>query len=170
VEHASTLAAIHRIVDVLPMRAGAAAADDGAVRGLLRRHCGEWAFSLDRLEGACEVGLRIALAGRPSPSSASWPPAASPREYLALRRGRYAWADELARQAETAISEYVEGLDDLCRDWRRLIPAPAGLVRLTLLIDRRRLDALRARLDAIRKGRPAERCTASGPWPPYCFV
>jgi hypothetical protein len=169
-EHARTLAAIHRHISVLPMRFGAAAADEAAVRALLEKRRGRLASTLDRLEGTCEMGLRIWLPHRPAPQAEPVATAISPFEYLALRRAQYAWADELGCQAESAVSRYVALAGDLCRDWCRLICQSPGLVRLALLVDHQQVDALRKRLETAPKPRQVERCVLLGPWPPYSFV
>ena len=168
--HASTLAAIHRHIGVLPLRFGVAAADDGGVRTLLQKRRGELASALDRLEGTCEMGLRIWLPHRPAPQAEPVATAISAFEYLALRRAQYAWADEQGSQVESVIERYVALAGDLCRDWCRLACPSPGLVRLALLVERQRVDALRKRLDTAPKPRQVDRCLVLGPWPPYSFV
>jgi len=192
-EHARTLAAIHRHAALLPVQFGAALPDEAAVRTLLQSRREELASVLDRVEGACEMGLRIALGHLQGPhfqTSSPLPPTGegpgvrapgnsacacasgplSPGEYLASRRNHYAQRDRLGRQAESAAAGYVEPLRGLWRDWRHLAPAPPGIVRLAFLIEWGRLAEFYSRLEVLRQARQAERCTSLGPWPPYSFV
>ena len=61
VQHAAALEAIHRRIDVLPMRFGAAMDDESEIRSMLQERGGDLLDRLDRLDGACEMALRITL-------------------------------------------------------------------------------------------------------------
>jgi hypothetical protein len=171
-EHARSLAAVHRRIDILPMQFGATVTDEATVRILLHARREELASSLDRVEGASEMGLRITLPRLQGPhfGPCDGTRALSPGDYLASRRTHYALHDGLRRQAESAVAGYVEAMGGLFRDWRQLLPAPVGVVRLAFLVDRGRLAAFGDSLESHRRARPTEPCTAFGPWPPYSFV
>jgi hypothetical protein len=173
-DHARLLEAVHRQMDVLPMRLGAVLCDDEAVRAFLQRRHADLAHDLDRMAGTCEAGLRIEFPcnGPPCPRAAIGRGAstASPSEYLTMRRQRYEWKDRLEEQAQTVADRYVQTLRDLYRDWRKWNPWRPGLVRLAFLVHRDRWEAFRERLYALRAETPAERSICVGPWPPYSFV
>ncbi len=174
-EHAAQLAAIHRQVDVLPMRFGVVLPDAEAVHNLLRRQQESLLQDLDRLKGTAEIGVRIALPqGRlpptsPLPSGSSGPDS-SPAQYLATRRARYRWQDQLGRCAQLAAESCTAALKDLYRNGRRLSPEPPGTVRLAFLVERSLSEAVARRLGVLEAQRPGEHYTIVGPWPPYSFV
>jgi hypothetical protein len=174
-DHARLLAAIHGQLTVLPMRYGAVLPDEEAVRRFLGNRREKLLADLDRLAGAAEIGLRIELPQNPLPgeplaASGSNHSHISPAGYLAARRARYQWHDQLAAQAQHAAAACVESLDGLYRSWRRLSPEPPGFVRLAFLVERTLSAAFAQRVEKFRATQPGRQCKLVGPWPPYSFV
>ncbi len=168
--HVRVLTAIHSRTDVLPVRLGIAAPDEETMRVMLLTNARELTAALDRLKGACEMGLRILFSHKQPHFSDNVTAAVSPADYLSLRRARYDWEDALNQEADSVVSRYLEAVQGLCRQWQRLTPAPPGLVRLALLVDRQCSAALRHRLEATHATHQAEHYMLLGPWPPYSFV
>ena len=57
----AALEAIHRRTCVLPVRFGVAVRDEAEIHALLQARRGELLDRLEKLDGACEMGLRITL-------------------------------------------------------------------------------------------------------------
>ena len=174
-DHARLVAAIHAEISILPVRYGAVLPGEEAVQDFLSSRGEDLSRDLGRVEGKSEIGLRIELARGPAPAeppapNGSCPSDLSPAGYLAVRRARYQWHDQLNTQAQSAAETCVGALKGLCRDWRRLSPEPLGTVRLAFLVERRLSEAFAARLEMLRAQRTGQRYTLVGPWPPYSFV
>jgi len=169
-EHAQILAAIHRRINVVPVRYGTAMPDDDAVRRVLQERSRELSCSLDRLEGRCELGVRIALAPQNAVQCAAPSARLAAGDYLARRRSEYEWADRLSRCAGQATRRVVDAADGLHRQWRSLPTPAAGLVRLSFLVDRSGVEEFEQRMGTLRLERTPDRYTLLGPWPPYSFV
>jgi len=189
---AGMLAVIHRTTSLLPVQFGIALPDDGAVRRLLRVRREEFASSLDRVEGACEMGLRIVLSHLQGPHFVPAPlPQAgeelgvradrvvagrqgsrpvSPGDYLVSRRDYYAQRDRRNQSTGSATTAYVEALRGSWREWRPLPDATPGIVRMAFLVEGARLPEFHARFQEVRQARANERSVLLGPWPPYSFV
>jgi len=169
-EHAAALDAIHRRMCVLPIRFGTVLGGEVEIRSLLESRCRDLLDRLDRLDGACEMGLRIALPERPV-TPPHLPPAASPFvSYLHQRRAHYQGQDSLSARADLTAERVLRELHGTYREWRRLTPSPPGLVRLAFLVERKRIALFQRRCEASRRERPGEQQTVLGPWPPYSFV
>lgn len=191
-EHARLLEAIHRSVDVLPVRFGTTLKDDAAVRSFLDARRETLRSDLERLAGATEFGLRIELPAT-APSNSALPEAEIRSDgagYLAARRARYDGHDRFSVRAQAAIDVSVRALQGLCRNWRRLAAESVDVVRLAFLVRKDRSDAFTtaaekiitssisdacpirkdcANIDSFRKR--TSRCwTLVGPWPPYSFA
>jgi hypothetical protein len=172
---AAILTAIHRQIDILPVRFGTVLSDDDAVRSFLDRHGQTLRQALSRLQNTGEMGLRIELPRLPAPPDCgivvdSGSAATSPAQYLARRRQQYEWQDRACRQSQQAVADHLQALGGLYRQWRRLTPAPPGLVRLAFLVERSCCGAFRERLTHWQTRQRDARCTLLGPWPPYSFV
>ncbi len=173
--HADLLEAIHRRMDVLPMRFGAVLPDERAVKEFLDKRRTDLRADLDRLEGTVEMGLRIELPGEdqkesPAPSPTGPAPSPSPVEYLAQRRRKYDDKDHFDHQADSILQRYLGELEGVYRQWRRLGPPRPRLVRAAFLLERTAVTAFQTRLNAIQADRKGSQCTVVGPWPPYSFV
>jgi len=170
VDHARILAAIHRRICVVPMRYGTAGRDDEAVGGMLEEWSRDLLRSLDRLEGTCELGVRIALAHQPASERVARPAGLSPTDYLAWRRTEYRREDDLGRRAREVIQRVTDAAEGLYFQ-RRCLPASApALVRLSFLVERSGVESFRRRVGAFDLQKTAHRYTLLGPWPPYSFA
>lgn len=169
-QHAAALDAIHRRICVLPMRFGTVFRHETEINAVLETRHLDLLRRLDRLDGACEMGLRIALPKRP-PAQTEPPTRTSPSaSYLNQRRAYYQRRDSLGEQARVTVECLVRQLGAACRDWRRLTPSPPGLVRLAFLVDRRDVGRFKKCLRASIGAHAKQPSTLLGPWPPYSFV
>jgi hypothetical protein len=174
-EHAALLAAIHARINILPIRYGTVLPDEEAVRHFLSNRRENLLGDLNRLHGTAEIGLRIELPDSPLPTgplaaSGSHHSDISPVQYLAARRSRYQWHDQLDTQAQLAMATCVRALSGLYRNWRRLSPEPLGIVRLAFLVERKLLEKFSERVEMFTTMKIGRRYTLVGPWPPYSFV
>ena len=174
-KHAALLAAIHRHGDILPVRFAVVLPREEAVRDLLRRRRVGLLRDLDRLKGTAEIGLRIELPHSPGPPDPPLPsgsrhPGDSPLGYLAARRARYQWQDDLNHRVQLAAETCVRAVKGLYRSWGRLSPEPPGTVRLAFLVERHLLKAFADRLEMSPARAIGQQRTLLGPWPPYSFV
>ena len=169
-EHAAALDAIHRRICVLPMRFGTVPRDEAEIRSLLETWHRDLLQRLDRLDGTCEMGLRIALLKCPTVQANPSPRTSPPTSYLHERRAYYQRQDSLGEQARLTVEHLVRELRGTFRDWQRLTPSPPGLVRLAFLVERERVGFFQKRVEASAAQRPKEQRTLLGPWPPYSFV
>jgi hypothetical protein len=169
-EHAARLAAIYRHCDVLPMRFGAVLPDAAVVGHFTSREQGKLMEQLGRLQGTAEFGVRIAFSPAPASPASSEPPQGSPAQYLARRRAQYQSQDQLALRAQFSAEHCTSMLKGHCRDWRRLSPEPAGVVRLAFLVERCLSETFAEILATLSVERLGEHYELLGPWPPYSFV
>jgi len=169
-QHAAALDAIHRQICVLPMRFAAVPRDEAEIRSLLETRHRDLLQRLNRLDGTCEMGLRIALPKCPilqaNPSSRTSPPTS----YLHERRAYYQRQDSLGQRARLAVESLVKELQGTYRDWRRLTPSPPGLVRLAFLVERELVGSFAKRVEASAVECSGKQPALLGPWPPYSFV
>jgi hypothetical protein len=169
-QHAAMLGAIHHHMGVLPMRCGMAVHDEAEIHAMLQDRRGELLERLAWLDGACEMALRITC---PSPC-AMRPDVATetalPLGYLAQRRSHYQRADAAIERDRRVVQQFVEGLEDLYRDWRILPAASADLIRLAFLVPRDHVAAFRRGVADSCHVREGGQCAVLGPWPPYSFV
>ena len=186
--HALALDAIHRRTCVLPVRFGVEVRDEGEIHALLQAHGRELLDRLEKLAGACEMGLRITLANsvpllacKQCPTVAGYLGTAckqavahdkplSPPAYLAQRRSHYRQTDAATQRERHVVGQLLGRLQGEYRDWRKLPATPAHLIRLTFLVERERADAFRSRTEEFARAWRAGRCVVLGPWPPYSFV
>ena len=169
-EHAAALDAIHRQMCVLPMRFGTVPCDEAGIRSLLKARRGDLIERLDRLEGTCEMGLRIALPKFRIPQAKPSPDTSPSISYLQQRRAHYQRQESFGERARLTVQRLVEELQGTYRDWRWLTPSPPGLARLAFLVDREVVGLFQKHLEASAAQRPEEQRTLLGPWPPYSFV
>jgi hypothetical protein len=168
--HATALAAIHRRVCVLPVRYGAALRDEGEIHALLVERRRELLDRLRRLQGTCEMGLRIVPPGRPKTPLPAAAEQASALAYLDRRRMLYRQADDEAERGRSIAEHVAERLGGHFRQWRRLPSSPTQPIRLAFLVEQDRVGAFRTRAEEIRKAHGEHRCAILGPWPPYSFA
>jgi hypothetical protein len=168
--HAATLEAINRRIGVLPVRFGLALRDETEIHSLLQNRNEELLDHLNRLDSACEMGLRIAIPNQTAtPNASSSGPQSSPA-YLELRRAHYRQADDAVERDRLIAGQYVDQLQGCYREWRQLPPSPSHPIRLAFLVDRGAAAAFLSRVENARQRFPEGRCSVLGPWPPYSFV
>ena len=98
------------------------------------------------------------------------PPAGPGAAYLRKKRIEAAGGEAARRQAEEIGAWLAAGVGDLVKESDvRLQPSEGLAVRAAHLVERGRVAEYRARLAALRAGRPDLRFLTSGPWPPYSF-
>jgi hypothetical protein len=153
---------------VLPMRFDASVAEEGALLRIIDERRAEFEALLARVRGAVELGVRAQL-GEADEEAGSGEEDPMPGEsggagtaYLAMR------AREQRRAAEVAAR--IEPLAALSRSSRQ---SSAGLrpgaFKAAYLVDRERVDAFRACVDALDSELGSGRIVCTGPWPPYSF-
>ncbi len=169
-QHAAVLDAIHRRICVLPTRFQIVPCDEAEIRSLLETWRRDLLQRLDRLDGTCEMGLRIALPKCPAALANPSLRTSPLTSYLNERRDYYRRQDSLSEQARLTAERLVRELGGTYHDWQRLTPSPPGLVRLAFLVERERLGLFRKCLRASIAGDSGHQWTLLGPWPPYSFV
>jgi len=168
-QHAAALEAIHRRICVLPMQFAAVPRDEAEIRSLLETRHQDLLQQLDRLEGTCEMGLRVVLPKRPAARVNPSPRTSPPASYLNERRAYYQLHDSLSEQACMTAEHLVRELRDTYRNWQRLT-SPPDLLRLAFLVERERVGIFRKCLRASMAGDSGHQWILLGPWPPYSFV
>ena len=170
--HAATLESIHRRICVLPVRFGIALRDETDICSLLQDRRQEFLDNLSRLDGTCEMGLRIApptAALRPCPpprpQAAPFKPQ-SPLAYMEERRSHYRRVDEGEARDGSIVRQWEERLHGYYRQWRTLQSSPSHPVRLAFLVERNRVTAFRTRVENRGITRQEGQCVVLVPWPP----
>ena len=174
-DHARWLEAIHRHITILPVQFSSRRFHEDAIRDLLDRKQASFFPELDRLDGTCEIGLRIELVRNPTPTESSMRAGGcdepiSPAHYLTLRQAWYEQQDRWKDQASHVAEHFARNLRNLYRDWQTLTPRSSGTVRLSFLIDQDRLQEFNKRVHVLLREQKCRRGTLLGPWPPYSFV
>lgn len=164
---------------VLPMRWGTVLPGERRLFAVLEVHYAAFVAALERVRGRVELGLRVLwnadVRRPPSAAPASEGEgcsAATPgRQYLMARveEDRRAQAE---RQRATGVAEEIHGpLAGLAAESvREVLLTPRMLLAAAYLVDRERVDAVRAQADALAAAFPVLRFLLTGPWPPYHFV
>ena len=173
--HARLLEAIHRRIDLVPVRFGVTLPEELAVQELLRRRQESLLRALDRLQGTGELGVRLersTQAGLPIPVLPSGESAAacSPVEYLAMRRRQYARTDAREEWARRVAHDCRQAIAGLYRDWRSLAAVRPEMLRLAFLVPRDHWQACHDRLTSWINTASSLHGTPLGPWPPFSFV
>jgi hypothetical protein len=171
-EHAKLLEAVHRHIDVLPLRFGDAL-DEANLRNLLTVRRQNFFDQLDCVSGASEIGVRIVLPDVAAPSAAE--PSAgslvsSAAAYLRQRRNHYQRLDSFEETVRQITSCVLERLAGVYRRWRRLASPAINVIRLAFLADRDSAWLCKRCLANYAAEHPESQCTALGPWPPYSFT
>lgn len=169
-QHAEALDTIHRQICVLPMRFGTVLRDEMEVRLLLRAQQQDLLEGLRRIDGMCEMGMRITLPESPPARAASSCGATTASSYLRERKAHYQRRDLLGQQSRLTVDYLLEQLQGTCRDWNSLTSSTPGLLRLAFLVERERVKTFRRFLHAAVTKYHGHQWTVLGPWPPYSFV
>jgi hypothetical protein len=165
--HESVVEALMEGGDVLPMRFGNVVLDEASLQALLRSRGEEFEAALARVRGAVELSVRAQIdprsdsADKPVPSAelAGRPGTA----YLRLRL-------EESRRAEEAVALIHEPLSHLARAASRRRSGSPGTLKSAYLVDRDRVEAFGARVEALAEEIDGATIACTGPWPPYSFV
>ena len=168
--HALALDAIHRRTCVLPVRFGVEVRDEAEIHALLQARRRELLDRLEKLDGACEMGLRITLPSPPATSERHAIAVLTGAAYLEQRRSHYRQTDAAAELERQVVEQLLGRLQGAYRDWRKLPATPAHLIRLTFLVERERAAAFRSRTEEFARAWREGRCVVLGPWPPYSFA
>jgi gas vesicle protein GvpL/GvpF len=163
--HETVVEELMRSAAVLPMRAGSTLADAAAVQALLREQHERFTRSLERVNGAVELGVRAAAR-----TSAPKVPAGVQDEELpgtAYLRARL----ETQTRSDRVASSLLSALQVLAREHAPLSKSlGGGDVRSAYLVDRDRVDAFVARVEELGHELDDVSIVCTGPWPPYSFV
>jgi hypothetical protein len=144
--HAAALKSIHNRANVLPIKFGAEVKDETQLGDLLQDKSNELLDRLAKLDGACEIAVRITL-----------PPKAKK-------------ADGDSEHEHLLVQQFIERLQGLYRDWRRVkAPAP-NMIYLTFLVQRDRATSFKSRALAALNGVHDTQAEISSPHPPYSFA
>jgi len=147
--------------EILPARFGSTLADEGAVRGLLRRRHRDLLSRVRRVRGTVELALRARW--RPGTEVTPSAPPSSGTSYLRDRL-------ELRQSARRVASE-LDPLTALARSSRRtLSPAPDLPVLDAYLVERDRVREFVALVAQLGDSLDEVELTCTGPWPPYSFA
>jgi hypothetical protein len=168
-QHAIALDAIHRRTCVLPLRFGLEVRDEAEIHALLQARRRELLDRLEKLDGACEMGLRVTLSN-PAAMLKGIPSPYSGPSYLEQRRSHYRQADAATELERQVVGQLLGRLQGAYREWQKLPATPAHLIRLTFLVERELAVAFRSRTEEFARTWRAGRCVVLGPWPPYSFA
>ena len=176
IQHAAAIEAIHRCVCVLPMRFGTIAHDEAEIRDLLQPRRGELLERLNRLEGTCEMAIRITSGSpqniaRDESSQGFHAATSSASNYLEQRRAHYRRVDAAEEIGRSMVQKVVQRLQGTFRDWRRLPSWPLSPgIRMEFLVEQSRVADFRSRLENLHTAGRGGRCMVLGPWAPYSFA
>ena len=169
-------------VTLLPVAFGTIMKDLGALRRLLLEHGAEFADQVDRVRGRAEMTLRVRLdvANVVAHVVAEEPELAALRERIAQGKAGHEEKVEAGRAFERAMNDRRDRTDAVVREAiAEIIAASAVLPRrtegellgLACLVDRSRLSAFEAAIDALATRLDDHHAIeVSGPWPPHSFV
>jgi gas vesicle protein GvpL/GvpF len=153
---------------VLPLRFGSLVEDEGAVRALLRERRVEFVRALERIGGAVELGVRVAL---PDGEHATVGVAGAPQgegtgpgtAYMLGRLDRERRAADVAARVHRPLTRIAR--ESIRRD-RSL---RGSVLSASYLVDVDRVDAFRARVDELSDALDNATVVCTGPWPAYSF-
>jgi hypothetical protein len=162
--HEAVVEALMQAPAVLPMRFGSSAADEPAVRALLRERRSEFTAALDRVRDKEELGVR-AVFHEPQQAQPTAVSAAGPGTVYMLSR-----LEQERRSAATATRIH-EPLAAIARESTRRTGSPsAGVLNAAYLVDRDMIDAFRTRVEELAEDVDEAALVCTGPWPPYSFT
>ena len=151
---------------VLPMRFGSGLADDGAVIRVLDERRSELATALERVRGAVELSVRLAIASEPeslqerSPASDQAGPGTA---YLLDRLRHERHENEMTSQ----IHEHLASLARASTSWSG--DSGRRLWKAAYLVSDERLDAFAEQVNSLDTQLNGGTVLCTGPWPPYSF-
>lgn len=162
--HEAVVEALMDRATVLPMRFDGAVADEAELRRILARRRQEFEGLFAAVRGAVELGVRARLGEGEGNGAESEDADRGPGTTYLLARAR----DQ--RRADEALARIHKPLAALARQNRRSpVGLNPGLFKAAYLVDRSRVDAFRAQVDALDAELGRGRIVCTGPWPPYGF-
>jgi len=180
--HDTVVRAALRSRTPLPLRFGAAFADEAAAFAALTAREGELREALARVDGRAEMAVTLLwdadrererlLAERTDLR----PPAGTPaggRAYLEARRRAHALESALRDRAGAlldAVSGRLSAADSTALEARTVLPRPGVAGTLAHLVRREHLFTYRELAERAGEGLAGVMVRVSGPWAPYSFV
>jgi hypothetical protein len=155
---------VRRLMDagaILPARFGSVLADEGAVRGLLRRRHRDLLSRVQRVRGVFDLALRARWRAGAGIMPGARPPSGTSflRERLELRQSARQVASELDPLTALALSSH-----------RTIFPTPDQPVLDAYLVDRDRVREFVAMVAVLDDSLDDVELTCTGPGPPYSFA
>ena len=147
---------------VLPMRFGSAVADEKALRGFLEERRRSLEQALERVRGAVELSVRVAVASEPDTQAAAEEPGSGTAYLL----------DRLKQQRhQTAMTARVhQPLVPLSRASTSWSGEPRRrLWKAAYLVGIEDIEAFTQQVDMLDAELGAASVLCTGPWPPYSF-
>jgi hypothetical protein len=155
----------------LPARFGQLFESDDALRALLAARGPSLVAALRRVEGGCEMTVRVLLGAAPPTARDAGPLPRSGREYLARVRARQNAARAARQEADFLHGRLRQAVEGLIRDESRAESTPAAYsLSVSHLVAREDVPRYRLALRALQDREPALRLMVSGPWAPYSFA
>jgi hypothetical protein len=149
---------------VLPMRFGSLLESENQVRVLLSSRGAEFRRALDRVRGAVEVGVRVALGDE---DARAVPDAGASGPGTAYLLGQL----ERTRHHGSVEARVAEALTPLAREHVSRANGSAGAsLNSAYLVERERLDDFVSRASELEGELTGVRVACTGPWPAYSFA
>jgi len=150
---------------VLPIRFGTLLESEDEVRLLLANRAAEFRRALDRIRGAVEVGVRVALRG--DEDARAMPDASASGPGTAYLLGQL----ERTQHRGSVAAHVVDALTPLAREHVSRAGASTGSsLRSAYLVERDRLDDFVSRASELEDELTGVRVACTGPWPAYSFA
>jgi hypothetical protein len=150
---------------VLPMRFGSLLESDDEVRVLLANRVAEFRRALDRIRGAVEIGVRVALRG--DADARAVPDARGSGAGTAYMLGQL----ERTRHHGSVEARVADALTPLAREHVSRANGSAGAsLNSAYLVERDRLDDFVSRASELEGQLTGVRVACTGPWPAYSFA
>lgn len=166
----------------LPLRFGAAFADERAALAALEARSAELLASLERVAGRVEMGVTVLwdagaererlLTARPELRAPEEPPAGG-RAYLEARRRERELEAALRGRAEALLEELSGCLADAvpgAEEARTILPRPETAGTLAHLVQKEGVAVYRDAVERAGRALSGVELRASGPWAPYSFA
>lgn len=164
VRYEGTVEALMGERTVLPARFGTVLDDAEDVRQLLRERRDRLVASLERVQGAVELGVRAEWDGKAAPPARRPTGPNAGIDYMLERL-------ELRRRARDIGDAIDAAVGDLARERaQRILVRPENPVSAAYLVPRPNVDDFMARYRQLTAVLPGARLVCTGPWPPYSFV
>lgn len=158
--HEQVVEALMEDRDLLPVRYGTRLESGPAVaRALADRH-DELLVALDRVRGAVELSVRVALGADLRPVSLE------PESGAGYMRARA----RSGRAREAALRTVHEPLSILARDSSATSARPGELLRTAYLVDRAAVPGFTSLVGRLQGANPRLQLLCTGPWPAYSFA